>query len=177
MNSPLSNCRVNRTDSISMQMRNGFIPNGSNPSITVSSSTIDRGTPSVKNLRRTPSDQSSTYKKYSPATTASSSPSTSMFKQKRKLEISGTSLETVESNIPLRISTQTNLDRDLANMGDNDTRSQMPNNMISSSETALHHHHHHHHYPRISPSNSPAPGEVGKTVEPSTGNSFAYIMV
>ena len=177
MNSPLSNCRVNRTDSISMQMRNGFIPNGSNPSITVSSSTIDRGTPSVKNLRRTPSDQSSTYKKYSPATTstASSSPSTSMFKQKHKWE---TSLETVESNLALRVSSQSSLNRDHPNMGDNDARPQMANNMISSSGTNLHHHHHHHHcYPIISPSDSPALGEVGKTVQPYTGISFAYIMV
>ena len=175
MNCPLSNCRVNRTDSISMQMRNGFIPNGSNPSITVSSSTIDRGTPSVKNLRRTPSDQSSTYKKYSPATTASSSPSTSMFKQKHKWE---TSLETVESNLALRVSSQSSINRDHPNLGDNDARPQMPNNMISSSDTTLHHNHRHHHrYPVISPSDSPAPGEVGKTVEPSTGNSLTYIVV
>ena len=130
-------------------MRNGFIPNGSNPSITVSSSTIDRGTPSVKNLRRTPSDQSSTYKKYSPTTTASSSPSILMFKQKRKWEINGASLETVESNVALSVSAQTNLNRNHTNMGDNDTRPQMANN-ISSSETTLHHHHHH--YPSISQS-------------------------
>ena len=171
---PLSNCRLNRTNSISMEMRNGIIPIDSNPSITVSSSTIDRGTPSVKNLRRTPSDQSSTYKKYSPTTTASSSPSILMFKQKRKWEISGASLETVESNVALSVSAQTNLDRNHANMGDNDTRPQMANNMTSSSETTLHHHPHP--YPRT-PSDSPAPGEVGETVAPSSGNSFAYIMV
>ena len=144
-----------------MHLRNSSIP-----SVSVSSSTIDRGTPSV----RTPSDQSSTYKKYSPTTTTSSSPSILMFKQKRKWEISGASLETVESNVALSVSAQTNLDRNHANMGDNDTRPQMANNMTSSSETTLHHHHHH--YPRISPSDSPAPGEVGKTVEPSSGNSF-----
>ena len=121
----------------------------------------------MKNLQRTPSEQSSTYKKYSPTTTASSSSSILMFKQKRKWEISGASLETVESNVALSVSAQTNL----ANMGDNDTCPQMANNMISSSETTLHHHHHHH-YPSISPSDSLAPGEVGKTVQPSSGNSF-----
>ena len=94
-----------------------------------------------------------------------------MFKQKRKWEISGASLETVESNVALRVSAQSNLDRNHANMDDNDTRPQMANNVISSSETALHHH-----YPRTS-SDLPAPGKVGKTVEPSSGNSFAYIMV
>lgn len=162
-------CRLHRADSIPMHLRNGSIP-----SVSVSSSTIDRGTPSVKNLRRTPSDQSSTYKKYSPATTASSSPSTSMFKQKHKWE---TSLETVESNLALRVSSQSSINRDHPNLGDNDARPQMPNNMISSSDTTLHHHRHHHRYPIISPSDSPAPGEVGKTVEPSTGNSLTYIVV
>ena len=154
-----------------MHLRNGFVP-----SVSASSSTIDRGIPSMKNLQRTSSDQSSTCKKYSPTTTASSSPSILMFKQKRKWEISGASLETVESNVALSVSAQTNLDRNHANMGDNDTRPQMANNMISSSETTLHHHHHQH-YPSISSSDSPVPGEVGKTVEPSSGNSFAYIMV
>ena len=163
-------CRLHRADSIPMHLRNGSIP-----SVSVSSSTTDRGTPSVKNLWRTPSDQSSTYKKYSPATTASSSPSTSMFKQKHKWE---TSLETVESNLALRVSSQSSINRDHPNMGDNDARPQMPNNMITSSDTTLHHNHRHHHrYPIISPSDSPAPGEVGKTVEPSTGNSLTYIVV
>jgi len=76
------------------------------------------------------------------STTASSNLSTSMFKQKRTWEISGTSLETVESDVSLRISAQTNLGIDT------DTRSQMTNNMINSSEAHLHHHHH----PRIFPS-------------------------
>ena len=87
-------------------------------------STTDCGTPSTKNLQRTPSDQSSSYKKYSPATTARSNPSTLMFKQKHKSE---SSLETVESNTALRVSSQSNLDRDHANVGDNDTCPQVAN--------------------------------------------------
>ena len=106
-------------------------------------STTDCGTPSMKNLQRTPSDQSSSYKKYSPATTARSNPSTLMFKQKHKSE---SSLETVESNTALRVSSQSNLDRDHANVGDNDTCPQVAN---SSSETT--HHHHRQHYPSVSP--------------------------
>ena len=77
-------------DSIPMYSRNGSTPN-----ISISNSTIDCDTPSVKNLQATASDQnSSIYKKpHSLSTTASSSPS---FCMKYKCE---TSLEMEENGV------------------------------------------------------------------------------